>query len=105
MELQENLETIRRRGAEVVAVSTDDALRISLSVRELGVRFRLVSDPHRRVILRFGVLHPKEGLARPATFLIDAKGVVRLAHVGKDYADRPAIRTILDALAWLKTEG
>ena len=105
MELQEHLEAIRGRNAEVVAVSTDDALRISMTVRELGVNFLLVSDPQLRVVLQFGVLHPTEGIARPATFLIDAKGVVRLVHVGRNYADRPSIGAILDALAWLKAEG
>ena len=105
MELQEHLKAIHDRNTEVVAVSTDDALKISMTVRELGVKFLLVSDPQRRVILQFGVLHPKEGLAQPATFLIDAKGVVRSVHVGKDFADRPSIGAILDALTWLKAEG
>lgn len=101
MELQEHLGAIHKSKTEVVAISTDDALNVSRSIRELGVRFRLVSDPRRRVILKFGVLHPKEGVARPATFIIDAKGVVRLAYVGKDYTDRPPIRAIVDALGWI----
>ncbi|MEK6710513.1 MAG: redoxin domain-containing protein [Nitrospinota bacterium] len=101
MELQERLEAIRERGTEVVAISTDDALKINLSLRELRVTFPLISDPQRRVVLQFGVLHPQEGFARPAVFLIDKRGVVRLAYVGKDYSDRPPIEAILNALAYL----
>jgi len=65
------------------------------------VKFLLVSDVQRRVIRQFGVLHPTEGMARPAVFIIDKKGVVRFLYVGRDYTDRPPIESILQALAWL----
>lgn len=101
MELQENLETIRQRNTEVVAISTDDALKINMSIRELSVTFPLISDPQRRVIRQFGALHPTEKIARPAIFLIDTRGVVRLVFIGKDSADRPPIQAIIQALVWL----
>ena len=101
MELQEHLKAIRERNTEVVAVSTDGALEINLSIRELGVRFPLISDPQQRVIRQFGVPFLKDGVARPTTVLIDLKGIVRLVYVGTDFSDRPSIRAILQALAWL----
>ncbi|MBI3126395.1 MAG: peroxiredoxin family protein [Candidatus Tectomicrobia bacterium] len=101
MELQEHLKAIRERNTEVVAVSTDGALEMNLSIRELGVRFPLISDPQQRVIRQFGVPLLKDGVARPTTVLIDLKGIVRLVYVGTDFSDRPSIRAILQALAWL----
>ena len=84
-----------------MAISTDDTLTIHKSLRELGVRFRLISDVKRRIINLYGVLHPQEGIARPATFIIDKQGLVRYRHIGKDYSDRPPMSVILQALAWL----
>ncbi len=84
-----------------MAVSTDDTLTVHKSLRELGVKFRLISDAKRRVINLFGVLHPEQGIARPATFIIDKRGLVRYLYIGKDYSDRPKMSLILQALAWL----
>ena len=71
------------------------------TTRELGIRYRLISDPKRRIIKDFGVLHPREGIARPATVIIDRNGVVRYVHVGKYPSDRPSIQQVMQALAFL----
>jgi len=84
-----------------VGISTDDGLAVQRTIRELGVKYLLVSDPKRRVIKQYGVLHPTEGIARPAVYIIDKRGVVRYRHIGKDYSDRPSIQSLLQALAWL----
>ena len=67
----------------------------------MGIRYRLISDPKKRIIKDFGVLHPREGIARPATFIIDKNGVVRYVHVGKYPSDRPSIQQVMQALAFL----
>ncbi len=84
-----------------MGISTDDELAILKTAKELGVSFRLISDTKRRIINLFGVLHPKQGIARPATYIIDKRGIVRFRHIGKNFADRPPIKMILQALAWL----
>ncbi len=71
------------------------------TTRELGIRYRLISDPKRRIIKDFGVLHPREGIARPATVIIDRNGVVRYVHVGKYPSDRPTVQQVMQALAFL----
>ncbi len=86
---------------EIVAISVDDALTLSRTSRELGVRFLLVSDQKRRIINLYGVLHPKEGISRPAVFIIDKRGYVRYRHIGVDYTDRPSIESLIQALSWL----
>lgn len=71
------------------------------TTRELGIRYLLISDPKKRIIKGFGVLHPREGIARPATFIIDKNGLVRYVHVGKYPSDRPTIQQVMQALAFL----
>ncbi len=88
-------------GAEIVAISADSALEINKTIRELGVRYPLLSDSSKRIIQRYGVLHPSEGIARPAIFIIDKRGVVRYVHVGGDFRDRPTARQVMQALAFL----
>ncbi len=71
------------------------------TTRQLGIRYLLVSDPKKRLIKEFGVLHPREGIARPAIFIIDKSGVVRYVYVGRNASDRPSIQQIMQALAFL----
>ncbi|MBT3350378.1 MAG: peroxiredoxin family protein [Nitrospinaceae bacterium] len=101
VQLQEYLEKFTQLNTEVIAVSTDDELKILKSSRELGVRFRLISDVERRVIGLFDVLHPKQRIARPATFIIDKRGRIRYRYIGKDYSDRPPIKGIMQVLSWM----
>ncbi len=84
-----------------MAISTDKEGAVLRTSRELGVRFKLISDVERRIINLFGVLHPTEGIARPATFIIDKRGLIRYRYIGKDYSDRPPITGLLQALTWL----
>ena len=86
---------------KIVAISVDDALTLSRTTRELGVRFLLVSDQKRRIINLYGVLHPKEGISRPAVFIIDKRGYIRYRHIGVDFRDRPSIESLIRALSWL----
>ena len=92
---------IAESNTQIVAVSTDNEKATLRTSRELGVQFRLVSDMDRRVINLFGVLHPKEGISLPATFVIDKRGVIRYRYIGKDFSDRPPIKGLLQMLAWL----
>lgn len=90
-----------KRDTEIIAISTDDTLTIHKTLRELNVKFRLISDVKRRVIRLFGVLHPDQGIARPATFIIDKRGIVRYLYIGRNFSDRPKMSVLLQALSWL----
>ena len=61
----------------------------------------MISDVEHRVITLFDVLHPKEGIARPATFIIDKRGVIRYRYIGKDFSDRPPVKGLLQVLSWM----
>ncbi len=77
----------------MVAVSVDSPEDGAALKKKLGLEFPLLSDPDRRVVDLYGVRHPSgspEGgdIARPATFLLDSKGVVRW----RDFTDNWRIR-------------
>ena len=101
VQLQEYSEKFAQLNTEVLAVSTDDELTILKTARELRVRFRLIADVERRVISLFDVLHPEQRIARPVTFIIDKRGVIRYRYIGKDFSDRSPIEDILQVLSWM----
>lgn len=109
---QRALPELKKFGAQVVAVSPQLPDN-SLSTQEKDqLTFPVLSDVGNKVATRFGVVfqlgeqlqelyrrfgHPldlfngpdgKQHLPLPATFLIDRKGRIRLAHVDADYTQR-----------------
>jgi peroxiredoxin len=101
VQLQSDLSKIKALKAQVVAVSADNfdtALNAKASLR---LKFTILPDPNKEVIRRYSVLHPDEGIARPAVFIIDKEGVVRFRYIGKNAADRPKNVRLLNALRWL----
>ncbi len=70
--------------------------------RDLGLGFRVLSDPTLQAIDAYGVRHanaPGSGdIARPASFLIDREGVVRWRDLTANYRIRPRPETILAEL-------
>ena len=119
---QENLGEIRAAGASLVAISpqTPDS---SLSMQEKNaLTFPVLSDEGNLVSRDYGIVFKVDDetreryeavgidLARsngtdtwelpvPATYVIDASGVIRAAFVEADYTQRASVRQILDALA------
>ena len=75
----EHLEDFRAAGAELVAISVDDAARAEPVRQELGIKFPLLCDTSREVVKKYGLLNSGEkgGIAFPASFVIDRDQVVR----------------------------
>ncbi len=95
------MEEIKGLGASLVALSADDAETAEMTIEALQLTYTVLPDSNREIIRRFGVLHPQEGISRPATFIIDAEGVIRFQHIGKDFSDRPSESLIVNTLRWL----
>jgi peroxiredoxin len=91
-----------RRDTEVVAVVVDPVEQNAQVVRDLGLGYRIVADPSLTMIDAYGLRHdqgPDEPpIARPATFLIDADGVVRWRDLTDNYRLRPRPEAILVAI-------
>ncbi len=75
----EHLDDFRAAGAELVAISVDDAARAEPCRRELGIKFPLLCDTRRELVKAYGLLNTREngGIAFPAAFVIDRNRVVR----------------------------
>jgi peroxiredoxin len=95
-----HLDEFRAAGADVVAVSVDDAGR-SEPVRErLGLGFAVLCDTRREVVRGWGIYNPKEhgGIAVPSVFVVGRDRRVRYRSI-----DRTAARVRTDGiLAFLR---
>jgi peroxiredoxin len=125
---QRALPRLKEPGAQVVAISPQLPDN-SLSMQEKNeLAFPVLSDVGNKVARQFGIVfelsdellelyrqsgHPleeangkggKKELPVPATFLVDRKGIIRLAHVDVDYTSRLDPDEVVEALKVLKIE-
>ena len=93
----EHLDDFRAAGAELVAISVDDAARAEPVRQELGIKFSLLCDTRREVVKAYGVFNAREngGIAFPASFVIDRERVVRFRAL-EDVASRVNVEQLLD---------
>ena len=75
----QHFEEFRAAGAELVAISVDDATRSEPVREELGIKFPLLCDTSREVVKAYDLFNrgEKGGIAFPAVFVIDRDRVVR----------------------------
>jgi hypothetical protein len=112
----------------IISFGTDPWARAWL--RETGSPFPLLLDPERRVYRAYGLqrsvlrawtprviwyylrrvalgdrLHPLQGDPHQlgGNFIVDALGIVRLAHRSRDPVDRPAVDRLLQTLSTLRS--
>jgi peroxiredoxin len=93
----EHLEDFRAAGADVVAISVDDAARAEPVRQELGIKFPLLCDTSREVVKKYGLLNSGEkgGIAFPASFVIDRERVVRFRAL-EEIASRVNVDHLLE---------
>jgi alkyl hydroperoxide reductase subunit AhpC len=115
-----------RRGAAVAVVTFEQAWRARAYVEETGLPWPLLMDPQRSLFQAYGMERGTAGevmgwasckaylgllvrgrrLRRPTDdvyqlggdVLIDPQGIVRLHHIGRGPADRPAVSQLLAAV-------
>jgi peroxiredoxin len=96
-----------RRNTEIVALVVDTPEQNTQVVRDLGLGYRIVSDPRLVAIDAYGLRHEQNGqppIAHPASFLIDARGTIRWRDVTDNYRLRPRPDTILAAIDQISAE-
>lgn len=93
----EHLEDFRAAGAELVAISVDDAARAEPVRAELGIKFPLLCDTGRVAVKAYGLLNEREkgGIAFPASFVVDRERLVRFRAL-EDVASRVSVEQLLD---------
>ena len=99
--MQQHFSKLDNKNTKLVAISTDGNDEKNRTLSELGVQFLIIPDEKRKIIRSFGVLHPEEGISRPAVFIIDKKGLVRFRKIGIEYTDRPTVKLLIQILALL----
>lgn len=102
MELEGQLESFRKRGLQVAALSYDSEAILAAFAARRQISFPLLSDPGSAVITRFGLLNPAyppgdlaHGVPYPGTFVTDASGVVTARFFEAAYARRRTAASIL----------
>ena len=73
------LDDFRAAGADLAAISVDDAARAEPVRSELGIKFPLLCDTRREVVKAYGLFNEREngGIAFPAAFVIDRNRIIR----------------------------
>jgi peroxiredoxin (alkyl hydroperoxide reductase subunit C) len=94
--------------AEVLGVSTDTHyVHLAWRTHEPMLRdlpFPMLADTKRDLASALGVLHPREGVALRATFIVDPTGTIRHVAVN-DLAVGRSVDETLRVLAALQTDG
>lgn len=91
------------RDAEVLVVFPGDASYVAEFVERSrapygankDVPFPILLDEELKAVDQLGI---RGNLAKPATYIVDKKGQVRYAYVGRSTADRPSVKALLDQL-------
>src|SRR5262249_51924567 len=107
--LQLRIDEFRQRGCAVAGVVPDPPEVNAQVVADLGLGFSILADPDFTVIDAFslrhdGGSHDGQPIARSASVLIDADGVVRWRHVTDNLRRRPDPSLALAALDELSTD-
>lgn len=83
--LQENMSSFKAQDTEIIAVSADDQPHALNTVGEHGLTFPVLPDHDKKVIKAFGVGNiSKKGIAWPAVFVVDKKGIVQLSYANRE---------------------
>ena len=89
----------------MVAISTDDLSGAKSIVGRVGIPFPILYNSDGDVVRDYGVYNLLgDGLAAPATFVIDAGGVVRWSHIGSSISDRPTATKVIIELQRLESQ-
>ncbi len=105
--MREKLDSLEDSNAQLIAIDPHEAWSAKFLLKESGfesdeVSFPLLMDPAQTVSSTYGVsfqmrIHV-ELSNRPATFIIDRKGIIRYAKRGTSFGDRPSPEDIVSEL-------
>ena len=89
----------------MITISTDSPEEAARMVTEQGLSFPVAHDTDRRVSKAWGIYNVlSDGLAAPATFVIDGTGELAFWKIGLNILDRPSAGEILAAVQDLVRE-
>lgn len=82
-QLRDNLAVFTDNDVELLGISVDSKASLRAFAEREGYEFQLLADfwPHGAVAKEYGVFLEDKGFANRATFVIDAKGVIRASFI------------------------
>lgn len=82
-ELRDNLSLFAEYGVELMGISVDSKAALRAWGEQEGYDFTLLADfwPHGGVAKEYGVFLEEKGFANRATFVIDARGIIRASFI------------------------
>ena len=102
MELEQDLDSIRKRGLGLAAVSYDSVAVLKNFAGRKKITYPLLSDPESKIIRAFGILNEtvkpgttQYGIPYPGTFVVDTKGKVVSKYFEEDFRERVSASDIL----------
>jgi hypothetical protein len=102
VELEQNLDRIRKQGLGLAAVSYDSVEVLKNFADRRHITFPLLSDPQSNIIRAFGILNDtvqpgtaQFGIPYPGTFILDTKGTVVAKYFEDDFRERISASDIL----------
>jgi len=99
VELQNQYETFRQSGAEIVSLAVASLESVEGWCQRAGIRYPVLADPEHRVAEAYGVYNLLgDGLAAPAVFVVGTDGRIVWSQVSLDPGDQPGAQTILEHL-------
>jgi peroxiredoxin len=93
---------LKAEGAEVIAISVDTPEKSLEMARKLKLPFAVLSDPGHKVIDAYDLYNLEGKISRPATFVLDLRGIVRWLFFEEDYKVRPLEDVLLEELRKIK---
>jgi peroxiredoxin Q/BCP len=81
---------VEKRGAQVVAISTDDVETLKRFKDEMKLQYPLLSDKGGKVAQKWAGLMPVVGVANRANFVVEKDGRVKEVVTGGDAIDPTA---------------
>jgi peroxiredoxin len=99
--LKEKEEPIMKLDAAILASSVDGRWTEKAFAKELGVKYPILSDFHRKVIPLYGEYNEEKGEAKRSVFVIDKKG--RIAYKREyESKDAPDLDEAIEVIKKLK---
>jgi peroxiredoxin len=82
-ELRDNVRLFDDHDVELLGISVDSKATLRAWSEQEGYRFQLLADfwPHGAVAKEYGVFLEEKGYANRATFVIDARGIIRASFI------------------------
>ena len=106
MELQGAYADIRAHGAELLAISVDDIEGARRMREHASAEFPVLSDADASVTQRYGIFDLLgDGVAAPATFILDGGLRIVAGAVGSAIGDRVSAQAIINTLRELRGEA